>query len=405
MQFAALPLVGRLPGVFPGIYHRQEKIERFSWLRDRALEIVSDPTIGLALIHLPIPHPPAIYSRTRGTLTAQGRIGYLDSVVLVDRTLGVLRRTMEQSGLWDRTAVLVSADHGWRTHLWRGDAEWTPDEEAASHEDTSGVPFLLKLPEQTSSVVYSKRFNTIITRQLITGILNGQLTDSSALTGFIERTMPCGIPHRVRAEYHHDQFGRGPHADPGSLSRQMLHEEIDHFTCKRPHATTGSPGGTARRHRTPRVAPLVPPRARLPCPRTRRADSFGADHPRTRHARPNDSSSRFLRCEVSGPYSRRRKTALFLLFPSVFERCGTPICRHRCLVDGGAPSSSSVFVVYYFYLLCGRGTHSPYGHESQRFCGLVSPSGSSPQSEALGMRPTVGVTILGSEIVVSASIL
>jgi hypothetical protein len=187
LQLAALPLVGHLPGVFPGIYQRQQKIERFSRLRDHALEIVSDPGIGLALIHLPIPHPPAISSGTGGTLTAQGRIGYLDSVALADHTLGVLRRTMEQCGIWDRTAVLLSADHGWRTHLWRGDAEWTPDEEAASHQDTSRVPFLLKLPEQTSGVVYNKRFNTIVTRQLIMGILSGQLTDPGELPGFIER--------------------------------------------------------------------------------------------------------------------------------------------------------------------------------------------------------------------------
>jgi hypothetical protein len=187
LQFAALPLAGHLPGVFPGIYARQRKIERFSRLRDHAIEIVSDPGIGLALIHLPIPHPPAVYSKTRGTLTAQGRLGYIDSVALVDHTLGVLRRTMEQCGLWDRTAVLVSADHGWRTHLWRGDAEWTAEEEAASHQDTSAVPFLLKLPGQTSGVVYGKRFNTIVTRQLIMGILSCQLKDPSALPGFIER--------------------------------------------------------------------------------------------------------------------------------------------------------------------------------------------------------------------------
>ena len=187
LQFAALPLVGHLPGVFPGAYQRQEKIAQFRWLCDRAVETVSDPAIGLALIHLPVPHPPAIYSRARGTLTAQGRIGYLDSVVLADRTLGALRQAMEQAGLWDRTAVLVSADHGWRTHLWRGDAEWTQDEEAAAHQDTSGVPFLLKLPEQASGMVYSKPFNTIVTRQLITGILSGRLPDPSEVPGFVER--------------------------------------------------------------------------------------------------------------------------------------------------------------------------------------------------------------------------
>ena len=61
---AALPLVGHLPvRGFPGAFHRQEKILRFSWLRDRLSISFRIRAIGLALIHLPIPHPPAIYSR------------------------------------------------------------------------------------------------------------------------------------------------------------------------------------------------------------------------------------------------------------------------------------------------------------------------------------------------------
>jgi len=148
LQVAALPLIGHLPGIFPGIHQREEKIRVFSRQSARAIEIVADPAIGLALIHLQIPHPPAIYNRSRGMTTAKGRIGYLDNVALVDRTLGVLRDAIEQAGLWDRTALLVSADHGWRTSLWRGTPEWTADEEVASRQDTSGVPFLLKLPHR-----------------------------------------------------------------------------------------------------------------------------------------------------------------------------------------------------------------------------------------------------------------
>jgi arylsulfatase A-like enzyme len=112
----------------------------------------------------------------------------LDSVALADRTLGRLRQKMEQAGLWDRTAILVSADHGWRTNTWRNNPEWTSEEEAASHQDTSGVPFLLKLPGETSGIAYNDPFNTIVTRQLLTGILNGQLTESSSLPSLIVHT-------------------------------------------------------------------------------------------------------------------------------------------------------------------------------------------------------------------------
>ena len=88
----------------------------------------------------------------------------------------------------------MSADHGWRTNLWRGDAEWTSDEETASHQDTSGVPFILKLPGETSGVVYTKPFNTLITRQLITAVLKRELRDPATriLVSSAARRSPPG---------------------------------------------------------------------------------------------------------------------------------------------------------------------------------------------------------------------
>jgi len=67
---------------------------------------VIDASIGLALIHLPIPHPPAIYYRHQAELTAKRGLGYLDSVGLVDRTVGDVRRTLEQAS--QRTLPPVS---------------------------------------------------------------------------------------------------------------------------------------------------------------------------------------------------------------------------------------------------------------------------------------------------------
>lgn len=188
LQFVSLPLVGHLPGVVPWSYHRDEKRNRFLYLMEHACPIISDPSIGLALIHLPIPHPPAIYNRAEGAFTTNGRAGYLDSVALVDRTLGELRRAMEQAGVWKQTAVLVSADHGWRTNLWRGGPEWTPEEEAVCHMDTSGVPFLLKLPRQSTGIAYNQPFDTVVTRTIITEILAGRLSEPDQIGPLIERT-------------------------------------------------------------------------------------------------------------------------------------------------------------------------------------------------------------------------
>jgi hypothetical protein len=187
LQLAALPGAGHLPGVFPGVYERQAKVKLFSLLLSRALEWAADPSIGLVLLHLPVPHPPSIYSSSEGALTPKGRMGYLDNIVLADRALGLLRRSIEEAGLWNQSAILVSADHGWRTPFWRNSPGWTAAEEAASHSDTAAVPFLLKLPGQASGAVYDKALPTIVTRRLIVEILSGRLADPAAIPAAIGR--------------------------------------------------------------------------------------------------------------------------------------------------------------------------------------------------------------------------
>ena len=119
-------------------------------------------------------------------MTAEGEIGYVDSVAVADRTLGELRLSIEDAGLWERTALLVTADHGWRTKVWRDNPEWTREDEAVSHVDTSGVPFVLRLPGQHASLLYSRRFNTLLTRRLLEGILRGTLTTPAQVPAAIE---------------------------------------------------------------------------------------------------------------------------------------------------------------------------------------------------------------------------
>ena len=113
-------------------------------------------------------------------------------MALADQALGVLRRAIADAGLRDRTAILVSADHVWRADGWRSSPEWTVEEELASHQDTFGVPFLLKLPRQSSSIVYTEPFNTVITRQIIMDILNERLSEPERVADSIAR--PHGEP-------------------------------------------------------------------------------------------------------------------------------------------------------------------------------------------------------------------
>jgi hypothetical protein len=218
LQAATLPLVGHIPGFFPGVYHRREKQQRFSYLLEQARSYASDPGIGLVLIHLPAPHPPAVYNRAEGSFASQGRLSYLDGVALADRALGELRKSIERAGLWEQTTVLVSADHGWRTHIWRGGPEWTAEEEAACHGiDTSGVPFLLKVAGAAEDTEYSKPFDTVVTRQLILAILEGRVETAAQVVEFVSNPSPSESkrsapkrPARVKMSGAPDVMARSP---------------------------------------------------------------------------------------------------------------------------------------------------------------------------------------------------
>ncbi len=186
LQFATLPLVGHLPGVFPGIYARRAKIERMQYLMTHAMELATDPSMGLVLVHLSVPHPPPIYSRSLDAMAPNRRNSYLDSIALCDKIVGQLRRNMEERGLWEKSAVLVSADHGWR-NTWRGNSEWAPEDEALPRKGTMGVPFILKMPGQSAPMSFATPFNTVVTRAVITGILERKLTRADQLPAMLEK--------------------------------------------------------------------------------------------------------------------------------------------------------------------------------------------------------------------------
>jgi hypothetical protein len=193
LQMAALPLIGRLFGSRDAA---RGSLERFAYLRDRAFELAADRSMGLVFIHLPIPHPPAIYDRVAGAMTTSRSRGYLDNLALADRTWGELRRKMEDAGVWNDTAVLISSDHSLRPSMWRNQHVWNEEDESIARVNTSAVPFLLKLRGQSSGVVYEKTFDTTISRGLVTAILAGNITDVGDIAPFMEGR-PSGLPART----------------------------------------------------------------------------------------------------------------------------------------------------------------------------------------------------------------
>lgn len=66
---------------------------------------------------------------------------YDGGLAYVDREVGFLRQTLEQAGLWDRTLVILSADHGegLQEHGWIGHMKQV-------HEEATHVPLIVHYP-------------------------------------------------------------------------------------------------------------------------------------------------------------------------------------------------------------------------------------------------------------------
>ena len=168
----------QLRTILPSERHRKH-LEAYWAILEKARRFTVDSRFGLVYVHWPIPHGPGIYDRRKRqfTVVTWQRLEdwYLDNLTLADQTIGEIRRAMEKTGVWDNTTVLITSDHS-----------WTLSKTFDGKED-SRVPFLLKLPGQTTPVTYEARFNTILIHDLLLEILSGRLSSTSEIVPWLDR--------------------------------------------------------------------------------------------------------------------------------------------------------------------------------------------------------------------------
>jgi len=190
-----------LPGVLPNllinkkarrlrIYEKQTQLLAYRSIMTNAKTLAVDRTLGLVLLHYPVPHPPGIYDRRRDEFSIEPGVNYLDNLQLADRTMGELRQAMEEAGLWDKTIVLVTADHGWRPEIWKTREDWTPEEAALMASVPTPdhrVPYLLKLAGQNHAHPYHQPFNTVVTHDLLLALLRGELASVDSVAEWLDQ--------------------------------------------------------------------------------------------------------------------------------------------------------------------------------------------------------------------------
>jgi hypothetical protein len=135
---------------------------------------------GLIYLHFPIPHPPTIYNASTGATRArsEGARGYLDNLVLVDKTVQRLRELMTEAGTWKHTTLLLTSDHWYREATLLG-----------SHDRR--VPFLIKLAGDATPAIVNLPFNNVVTRDLIVRVLRGEVRTNADAVAWLGR-VPAG---------------------------------------------------------------------------------------------------------------------------------------------------------------------------------------------------------------------
>lgn len=154
--------------VFNPLWYRMIKIEEFHRSVAAAASAAADERFDLVAIHAGFPHSPWVFDAERKQLSLF-KAKYLDNIALTDHYLALVRRAMQESGVWDRTTIIITADHGNRE--WDGEDIHT----------VGAVPFLMKLPQQRQGRDIDCDFDVIVLRRLIEGLLRGQVPGERSL--------------------------------------------------------------------------------------------------------------------------------------------------------------------------------------------------------------------------------
>jgi len=141
----------------------------------------TNENFGLVLLHLPPPHRPGVYSATKHKISIWDTIfhmsnsqGYFNNLALADYELGEIRRAMEAAGVWDKSWIIISADHSWRSS------------KGFDGKRDLRVPFLVKPPGNINAADYSPQFNTLLTHDLILAMLRNEVTNQQDITDWLD---------------------------------------------------------------------------------------------------------------------------------------------------------------------------------------------------------------------------
>jgi hypothetical protein len=188
-SLAALFRPGSMAGWLRSQERRLQELQQEEYFQIQALacQAARDPGIGLAFVHFPAPHPFPIYDRRSQSFNLRDGLDYLDNLALVDRAVGELRRALEQSGLWERTAVLITSDHGFRPELWRGRLGWSEaTERLTAGGGSRTVPLILRIPGSPPARTDAP-LSAEVAADLSLAVLSGSVPTNAGAAAWLEQ--------------------------------------------------------------------------------------------------------------------------------------------------------------------------------------------------------------------------
>ena len=190
-----LPLAARLQALWGHAAPNQALDEDYRNILHAGEDMIQDPDIRLAFIHMPVPHPPGLFPNPRGEHASD----YLGNLMLADRALAQFLHSLDASPSGNDTVLIVSSDHSWRVPLWRGVPGWTKDEELA----TNGGVFdqrpvlMVRFPKDAKAERIDRPESEMIVHNLVLDLVRGNVRTPEEWIA----TLPATTPASNQADY------------------------------------------------------------------------------------------------------------------------------------------------------------------------------------------------------------
>lgn len=157
-----------------------ERVDQYLAYRQMMQAALAMSTGGsgrLVLLHFPIPHPLGIYDSRRNELNLDTRNNSIDNLELVDRTVGEIRRSLEKTGLWDQTSLIVTSDHPMRPDVWSKNEAWSERERLATgNRRHPWIPLIVKPAGGGKAVEFEGKVDSALLSSLSLALLKSEVT-------------------------------------------------------------------------------------------------------------------------------------------------------------------------------------------------------------------------------------